>query len=118
MELLFNNYRIPVVCKKLEEGEFGQFYFFPYPEIQVNTSLEEEVKTSTILHEVIEMVSSIYGLNLEESQVRTLEVSLMAVFFQNPWFVDRLRWQGRQRLVQTFEEWPPSQTLPDSPEAL
>ena len=32
MHILFNNYRIPVVCKKLDEGDFGQFYFFPYPE--------------------------------------------------------------------------------------
>ena len=117
MELLFNNYRIPVVCKKLDEGDFGQFYFFPYPEIQVNTGLEEEVKTSTILHEVIEMISDIYGLNLEESQIRTLEVSLMAVFFQNSWFVERLR-PSRENRITDLGDWPPSQTLPDSPEAL
>jgi hypothetical protein len=117
MEIAFNNYRIPVVLKTMDEGDFGQFYFFPYPEIHVNKALKEEVLTSTILHEVIEMVSSIYGLNLEESQVRTLEVSLMAVFFQNPWFVDRLR-QGREIRITDLGDWPPSQTLPDSPEAL
>lgn len=118
MNILFNSYKIPVVLKKMDEGDFGEFYFFPYPCIHINHSLNEEVQTSTILHEVIEMVSDIYGLNLEESQVRTLEVSLMSVFFQNPWFVDRLYRGDRQRLVQTFEDWPPSQTLPDSPEAL
>lgn len=118
MQLLFNTYKIPVVVTEMPEGDFGQFFFYPYPEIQVSKKLNQEVLTSTILHETIEMISDIYGLNLEESQVRTLEVSLMAVFFQNPWFVDRLRFQSTQRLVQTFEDWPPSQTLPDSPEAL
>lgn len=118
MDLLFNSYRIPVVVKKLEEGDFGQFYFFPYPEIQISTGLREEVQTSTILHEILEMISEIYGLNLDESQIRTLEISLMAVFFQNPWFVDRLREKASQKLITAVQDWPPSQTLPDSPEAL
>ena len=118
MQLLFNTYRIPVVVTEMPEGEFGQFFFYPYPEIQVSKKLNDEILTSTILHETIEMISDIYGLNLEESQIRTLEVSLMAVFFQNPWFVSRLYPTAQQRLVQTFEDWPASQTLPDSPEAL
>jgi hypothetical protein len=117
MQLLFNTYRIPVVVTEMPEGEFGQFFFYPYPEIQVSKKLNQEILTSTILHEVLEMISDIYGLNLEESQVRTLEVSLMAVFFQNPWFVERLH-QGRENRITDLRDWPPSQTLPDSPEAL
>jgi len=117
MQLLFNTYKIPVVVTEMPEGDFGQFFFYPYPEIQVSKKLNQEVLTSTILHETIEMISDIYGLNLEESQVRTLEVSLMAVFFQNPWFVDRLR-QGWENRITDPQDWPPSQTLPDAPEAL
>lgn len=117
MHIVFNTYKIPVVFKEMTEGDFGQFYFYPYPEIQVSTGLKPEVQTSTILHEVIEMVSDIYGLNLEESQVRTLEVSLMAVFNQNPWFVARLS-GSHQEPITDLPDWPPSQTLPDSPEAL
>jgi hypothetical protein len=117
MHLLFNTYKIPVVHTEMPEGDFGQFFFYPYPEIQVSKKLNQEILTSTILHEVIEMISDIYGLNLEESQVRTLEVSLMAVFFQNPWFVERLH-QARENRFTDLRDWPPSQTLPDAPEAL
>lgn len=117
MKVLFGNYQIPVTISDLPEGDFGEFSFFPYPEIKVNTGLKKEVETSTILHEVIEMISEVYGLSLEESQIRVLEVSLMGVFFQNPWIVDRLS-QTQQKPITDLPDWPPSQTLPDSPEAL
>lgn len=117
MNLSYGHYSIPVVVSKLSEGDFGEFFFFPYPRITVNTGLKKEVETSTILHEVMEMISEINGLNLDESQIRTLEVGLMSVFLQNPWLVDRLR-KGQQECVTDHLDWPPSQTLPDSPEAL
>jgi phenylpyruvate tautomerase PptA (4-oxalocrotonate tautomerase family) len=117
LHIVFNSYKIPVVIKKMDEGDFGQFYFFPYPEIQISEGLRKEVETSTIIHEVMEMISDIYGLNLEESQIRTLEVSLMAVFLQNQWLVDRLR-VSQQEPITDLGDWPPSQTLPDAPEAL
>jgi hypothetical protein len=41
----------------------------------------------------------------------------MSVFLQNPWLVDRLR-KSQQELITDHLDWPPSQTLPDSPEAL
>jgi len=117
MELAFGIYKVPIVLAEMPEGEFGQFFFFPYPEIKVNSQLSEDVLTSTILHEALEMASEIYGLNLDESQIRTLEVSLMAIFAQNPWFVARLS-QGSALPPRGAVDWPPSQSLPDSPEAL
>lgn len=117
MILQYGHYRIPVVISKLSENDFGEFSFFPYPKIKVNSNLRDEVETSTILHEVMEMISEINGLNLDESQIRTLEVGLMSVFLQNPWLVGRLR-QSPQELITDDQDWPPSQTLPDSPEAL
>ena len=115
--LIYGHYKISVVNQELTEGDFGEFSFFPYPRITVNTGLKKEVETSTILHEVMEMISEINGLNLDESQIRTLEVGLMSVFLQNPWLVDRLR-KSQQELITGHLDWPPSQTLPDSPEAL
>jgi len=115
--LIYSHYSIPVVNRRLSEGDFGEFFFFPYPRITVNTGLKKEVETSTILHEVMEMISEINGLHLEESQIRTLEVGLMSVFLQNPWLVDRLR-KSQQDDITDHLDWPPSQTLPDSPEAL
>lgn len=115
MYLAFNTYKVPVTVCDLPDGEFGQFFFFPYPEIQVSKKLNQDILTSTILHEAIEMISDIYGLSLEESQVRTLEVSLMEVFKKNPWLVARMK---QQESCTDILEWPPSQSLPDSPEAL
>ena len=120
MKVFFGNYQIPVQITELAEGDFGEFSFYPYPSIKVSTGLKKEVETSTILHEVIEMISEVYGLSLEESQIRVLEVSLMGVFFQNPWLVERMfrPLHSQHNLITDFPDWPPSQALPDSPEAL
>jgi hypothetical protein len=116
--LKFNQYSIPVKLVDMgDEETFGQFFFFPYPEIQISKKLKREVETSTILHEVLELVSELYGLSLDESQIRVLEVALMGVFTQNPWLVSRLG-ERPQEPVSGLFDWPPSQTLPDSPEAL
>ena len=117
LTLKYGHYDIPVVISSLIEGDFGEFSFFPYPRITVNTRLKPEVETSTILHEVMEMISEINGLSLEESQIRTLEVGLMAVFLQNPWLVERLC-KGRKEPITALPCWPPSQDLPHISEAL
>lgn len=117
MIIRYAHYCVPVVISKLPEDDFGEFSFFPHPQIKVNSCLRPEVETSTILHEVMEMLSDIHGLNLDESQIRTLEVGLMSVFLQNPWLTARLR-QSQQEPITDVRDWPPSQTLPDSPEAL
>jgi hypothetical protein len=115
--LKFNQYSIPIKRVEFDEDVFGQFSFFPYPEIYISKDLKREVEASTILHEVLEMISELYGLSLDESQIRVLEVSLMGVFAQNPWFVSTLQ-TGQEKPVRDLGDWPPSQTLPDSPEAL
>jgi len=112
----FSHYKVPVVFTSLSES-FGEFSFYPYPEIRIDTGLKAEIQTSTILHEVMEMISEIYGLNLEESQIRTLEVSLMSVFFRNPWFMERLQ-KGAEKPVCDLGSFTLPDTLPDSPEAL
>lgn len=117
MVIKYGHYRIPVCFSPIDEGCFGEFDFFPYPQIRVNTGLKREVETSTILHELMEMISEINGLNLDESQIRTLEVGLMSVFLQNPALVARLQ-EGPEKPITDLPDWPPSQTLPDSPEAL
>lgn len=113
MEISYGVYSVPVVREQMPEGFFGEFTFFPYPEIKVNEGLEGVMLTSTILHEVLEMVSSMHGLNLKESEIRTLEVSLMGLLHQNPWFAKRLL----EPITAARGSTPP-ETLADSPEAL
>ena len=118
MILKFSPYSISVDIEQLEEETvFGLFSFFPSPSIKINTGLNREVETSTILHEVLEAVSEIHGLSLDESQIRVLEVSLFRIFQDNPWLLERFR-KGPENSIRAFADWPPSQTLPDSPEAL
>ena len=117
MIIKFNQYSVPVKRVELDEEVFGQFSFFPYPEIHINQGLKKEVEASTILHEVLEMISELYGLSLYESQIRVLEVSLMGVFSQNPWLVSTFQ-TGQEKPIRDLGDWPPSQTLPDSLEAL
>jgi hypothetical protein len=113
MEISYGVYSVPVVREQLPEGFFGEFTLFPYPVIRVNEGLEGVMLTSTILHEVLEMVSSVHGLNLKESEIRTLEVSLMGLFHQNPWFAKRLL-----EPITAVRGSTPPKTLMDSPEAL
>lgn len=118
MIIRYNHMEVPVEHIELPFGVFGEFSFFPYPSIHINRVLKEEERTSTMLHEILEMISEVNGLKLNETQIRVLEVGLLSVFSQNPSVRDSICRKATQKPVQTFEDWPPSQTLPDSPEAL
>jgi len=77
-------YEIPVIRTKMPKDEFGEFFFFPSPRICISEELEDYIYSSTLLHEILEMVNEIHDLGLTESKIRTLEVSLMQVFGQTP----------------------------------
>lgn len=117
MVIKYNHMEVPVVHLELPTGVFGEFSFFPYPSIHINRALKEEERTSTMLHEVLEMISEVNGLKLNETQIRVLEVSLMGVIRSNPDF-GCLLIRGRENRITDLRDWPPSQTLPDAPEAL
>lgn len=77
-------YEIPVITTKMPEDEFGQFFFFPFPRIHVSEEIKGTMYSSTLLHEVLEMVNEVHDLGLTESKIRTLEVSLSQIFCENP----------------------------------
>jgi hypothetical protein len=104
VELAYGHYRVPVVVCLLPENEFGSFSFYPSPEIKLSLGLTSVVETSTLLHEVMEMINEIHNLGLSEGQIRTLEFSLMTLFLQNP--------QLLCRLLQPLESAPPPEPLP------
>lgn len=83
-------YEIPVITTKMPKDEFGQFLFFPSPKILVSEELEDTILSSTILHEILEMVNELHDLGLTESKIRSLEVSLSQIFGQNPGLVGRV----------------------------
>jgi hypothetical protein len=81
-------YEIPVVSTKMPENEFGEFFFFPRPKIHLSQDLEGIMYSSTLVHEILEMVNEVHDLGLTESQIRTLEVSLGQIMGQNPHLTD------------------------------
>jgi hypothetical protein len=77
-------YEIPVITTKMPKDEFGQFFFFPSPHIHISEELECNMYSSTLLHEILEMVNEVHDLGLTESKIRTLEVFLHQILSQNP----------------------------------
>lgn len=68
--------RVDVVFCPMEDGDFGEFIFFPTPTIRINNSVPIEIQRLSLLHEMLHAVSEVYGLNLSEAQVRCLEQGL------------------------------------------
>ena len=77
-------YKIPVITCEMPEGEFGEFFFHPFPRIHICRDLSPCIYSSTLLHEILEMVNEVHDLGLSESQIRTLEVSLTQIVGQTP----------------------------------
>ena len=79
---------VPVHLEDLhEEGCFGYFESYPKPKISLHVGMSPLYTAATGLHEIIEAISAIYGLDLEESQVRTLETALVSIVKDNPEYI-------------------------------
>jgi len=77
--------QVPIVEKNMSLDEaWGEFWCLPAPKIYINKDLPRDVKALTILHEVLECITEIYGLNLSEGTIRTLEMSLATLVKENP----------------------------------
>jgi len=76
--------RIAVERSRIAPDEFGWFEYYPSPRIGIDELLEPPAAWMTLLHELIHAMSDMYGLELDEGQVRTLEVGLSDAFRANP----------------------------------
>ena len=71
---------IPIYEENLDEAElFGYFDYHPKAKIVVDAGLPGRYRAATMLHEVLEAVSAVYGLDLSEAQVRCLETALAQI---------------------------------------
>ena len=71
---------VPIYMENLDEAElFGYFDHHPTAKIAVDRGLPGRHKAGTILHEVLEAISAVYGLDLTEAQIRCLEASLAQI---------------------------------------
>lgn len=76
--------RIDVERARIPQETFGEFKYYPRPSIVVDELLEPSSAWMTLLHELLHAVSEMYGLELDEGQIRTLEVALSDAFRSNP----------------------------------
>ncbi len=85
MKLHIGPLQVPVIEKDMTKEEtWGEFWCLPVPKIYINKDLPRDVKGLTILHEVLECITEIYGLTLSEGAIRTLEMSLTSIVKENP----------------------------------
>lgn len=84
MVIKWHPFEVPVVSIPMTNEEFGEFKYHPTPTIFLSDQITGHVRSSTLLHEVIEMISEMHDLGLTESQIRTLEISLTQIMAQNP----------------------------------
>lgn len=76
--------RIDVERARILQETFGEFKYYPRPSIVIDELLEPSSAWMTLLHELLHAVSEMYGLELDEGQIRTLEVALSDAFRSNP----------------------------------
>ena len=84
MKLHIGPLQVPVIEKDMTKEEtWGEFQCLPHPQIAINKDLPRNIQALTILHEVLECITEIYGLKLSEGDIRTLEMSLADVVKKN-----------------------------------
>ena len=84
MKLQIGPLQVPVVYGDLTKEEtWGEFQCLPHPQLTVNKDLPNDIKALTIIHEVLECITEIFGLRLTEGDIRTLEMSLADVVRRN-----------------------------------
>jgi hypothetical protein len=104
MDINWAPYKIPVVFTKMPKDELGIFHFSPNLKIEISDQLTGSLLSSTILHEVLEMISELHGLKLSESCIRTLEVALSQIMLANPDLMHRV-FPEAPRMPQDRSEW-------------
>ena len=80
--------------KLFEDGRFyGAFIGFPKPKILIDGRFEHNPNhpVMTLLHECLEAISQLYGLELTEQDIRCLELALYGLLKDNPKFFDALK---------------------------
>ena len=79
---------VPISLEDLHEDDcFGYFEAYPEPKIGLHVDMSPLYMAATGLHEVLEAISAIYGLDLAEAQVRTLETTIVDIVRRNPEYI-------------------------------
>ncbi len=77
-----------------KEGQlYGAFISYPHPMIIIDGRFESNPNhpTMTLLHESIEAINELYGLELTEQDIRCLELALFGLLKDNKAFFNALK---------------------------
>lgn len=77
-----------------KEGQlYGAFISYPHPMIIIDGRFESNPNhpTMTLLHESIEAINELYGLELTEQDIRCLELALFGLLKENKAFFNALK---------------------------
>lgn len=77
-----------------EDGRlYGAFIGFPIPKILIDGRFENNPNhpTMTLLHECLEAINELYGLELTEQDIRCLELAFYGLLKDNPKFFQALK---------------------------
>jgi hypothetical protein len=81
--ILIGHLKINLETKDLGPDLLGE-YDDETATVFIKPGLTPQIKRSTVVHECIHAISSMYGLELSESQVRVLESALIHLVDNNP----------------------------------
>ena len=81
--LLIVGQTVKVVISHQLRDAFGEFVDHPEPVIRLG-SVRGRTLTLTLIHEIREVLDTLYGLGLRESRIRTLEQGIAAFVRDNP----------------------------------
>lgn len=73
-----------------KESLLGENHSIPYQHIRVDSGLSDQGAAQTILHELLHVISDMYGLGLREAQVRVLEQVWTQLAQDSPRSLERL----------------------------
>ena len=76
--------RIAAQRCRLDDVTFGDSQSHPTAVIRIDDRLPDDQAASTMIHELLHVISDHWGLDLTERQVCSIEQALAALMVQNP----------------------------------
>lgn len=74
-----------------DDDQFGCYSSFPKPTITLEENIDGVVYFSTLVHELIEFINDVYGMELKEKDIRILEISILQLISSNPELLDQAK---------------------------
>jgi len=82
LKILGHEFTIEKVDANKTQGANGETWLKTH-EIKINSGIAQTKKESVLLHEIIEIIDSMFGLGLEHTEIECLEEALYCILKEN-----------------------------------